>query len=172
MENNVNDAIIDEAVKRFKEGKIKNNADVENFIDNLVQPLYQKLLDAELSNMLSYERYEHKKDNENSRNGYCKAKKVQTRYGAIEIKTPRDRNGEFEPVIIPKGENRLGKFEDIVLSLCAKGMSYRDISSLLKEIYGVDISKDQVQTFVNTITEVVDNWRNRPLKSFYCFYIC
>ena len=75
MENNVNDAIIDEAVKRFKEGKIKNNADVENFIYNLVQPLYQKLLDAELSNMLSYERYEHKKDNENSRNGYCKTKK-------------------------------------------------------------------------------------------------
>ena len=69
MENNVNDAIIDEAVKRFKEGKIKNNADVENFIDNLVQPLYQKLLDAELSNMLNYERYEHKKDNENFRNG-------------------------------------------------------------------------------------------------------
>ena len=169
MENNVNDVIIDEAIKRFKEGKIKNNADVENFIDNLVQPLYQKLLDAELSNMLSYERYEHKKDNENSRNGYCKTKKVQTRYGTIEIKTPRDRNGEFEPVIIPKGENRLGKFEDIVLSLCAKGMSYRDISSLLKEIYGVDISKDQVQTFVDTITEVVDNWRNRPLKSFYAF---
>ena len=63
MENNINDAIIDEAIKRFKEGKIKNNADVENFIDNLVQPLYQKLLDTELSNMLSYERYEHKKDN-------------------------------------------------------------------------------------------------------------
>ena len=55
MENNINDAIIDEAVKRFKESKIKNNADVENFIDNLGQPLYQKLLDAELSNMLSYE---------------------------------------------------------------------------------------------------------------------
>lgn len=126
MENNVNDAIIDEAVKRFKEGKIKNNADVENFIDNLVQPLYQKLLDAELSNMLSYEWYEHKRDTENSKNGYCKTEIVQTKYGAIEIKTPRDRNG---------------KFEDIVLSLCAKGMSYQDISSLLKEIYRVDISK-------------------------------
>ncbi len=169
MEDNVNDMIINEAVKRFKEGKIKNNADVENFIDNLVQPLYQKMLDAELSNMLDYEKYEHKKDVENSRNGYCKTKKVQTKYGTIEIKTPRDRKGEFEPVIIPKGENRLGKFEDIVLSLCAKGMSYRDISSLLKEIYGVDISKDQVQTFVNTITEVVDNWRNGPLKPFYAF---
>lgn len=169
MEDNVNDMIINEAVKRFKEGKIKNNADVENFIDNLVQPLYQKMLDAELSNMLDYEKYEHKKDVENFRNGYCKTKKVQTKYGTIEIKTPRDRKGEFEPVIIPKGENRLGKFEDIVLSLCAKGMSYRDISSLLKEIYGVDISKDQVQMFVNTITEVVDNWRNRPLNPFYAF---
>lgn len=167
--NNINDMIIDEAVKRLKEGRIKNNADVENFIDNLVQPLYQKMLDTELSNMLEYGKYEHTKKKTNTRNGYCKAKKVQTKYGTIEIKTPRDRNGEFDPIIIPKGTNRLGKFEDIVLSLCAKGMSYRDISNLLQEIYGVNISKDQVQKFVDTITDVVDNWLQRPLNEFYAF---
>lgn len=169
MEDNINELIINEAVKRLKEGKIKNNADVENFIDNLIQPLYQKMLDAELSNMLDYEKYEHSTNKNNNRNGYCKSKKVQTKYGTIEIKTPRDRNGDFEPVIIPKGENRLGKFEEIVLSLCAKGMSYRDISSTLKEIYGVSISKDQISRFTDTITSVVDNWLSRPLKPFYTF---
>lgn len=169
MESNINEVIINEAVKRLKEGTIKNNADVENFIDNLIQPLYQKMLDTELENMLDYAKYEHKKDKDNSRNGYCKSKKVQTKYGTIDIKTPRDRNGKFNPIIIPKGENRLGQFEDIVISLCAKGMSYRDISDMLKKIYGVQISKDQVQKFVNTINEVVDNWLNRPLHPFYAF---
>lgn len=143
--------------------------DVENFVDGLIQPLYQKMLDTELENMLDYARYEHKKDNNNSRNGYCKSKKVQTKYGTIDIKTPRDRNGQFNPIIIPKGENRLGQFEDIVISLCAKGMSYRDISDMLKKIYGVNISKDQIQKFVNTINQVVDEWLSRPLKEFYAF---
>ena len=96
-------------------------------------------------------------------------KKVQTKYGTVNIKTPRDRNGDFDPIIIPKGENRLGKFEEIVLSLCAKGMSYRDISSALKEIYGVSISKDQISRFTDTITSVVDNWLSRPLNPFYAF---
>lgn len=169
MEENINEIIINEAVEKFKNGTIKNNADVENFIDSLIQPLYQKMLEAELENMLDYAKYEHKKDKNNSRNGYCKSKKVQTRYGIIDIKTPRDRKGEFNPVIIPKGENRLGQFEDIIISLCAKGMSYRDISDMLKKIYGVDISKNQVQKFVNTINEVVDKWLERPLKPFYAF---
>lgn len=170
MEKELNGKIIDEAVRQFKEGTIKNATDVENFIDTLIEPLYQKLLDVELENMLDYSKYEHKKDKEdNSRNGYCKSKKVQTKYGTITVQTPRDRNGKFSPIIIPKGENRLGQFEDIVLSLCAKGMSYRDISEMLKKIYGVQISKDQVQKFVNTISEVVTKWLNRPLKPFYTF---
>ena len=161
MEDSINELIINEAVKKLKEGQIKNNADVENFIDNLIQSLYQKMLD--------YEKYEHSTNKNNNRNGYCKSKKVQMKYGTIEIKTPRDRNGDFEPVIIPKGENRLGKFEEIVLSLCANGMSYRDISSTLKEIYGISISKDQISRFTDTITSVVDKWLSRPLKPFYVF---
>ena len=169
MEDNIKELIINEAKKRLKSGKIKNNADLENFIDNLIQPLYQGMLDTELDNMLDYSKYERKKGSNNSRNGYCKSKKVQTKYGTINIKTPRDRNGDFDPIIIPKGENRLGKFEEIVLSLCAKGMSYRDISSTLKEIYGVSISKDQISRFTDTITSVVDNWLSRPLKPFYAF---
>ena len=167
---NMNEKIINEAVERFKRGEIKNNEDVENFIDGLVQPLYQKLLDTELENLLDYAKYEHKQDKaKNSRNGYCKTKNVQTKYGTIRIRTPRDRNGLFDPVIIPKGENRLGKFEDIVLSLCAKGMSYRDIVDMLKKIYGIQISKDQIQKFVQTINEVVDNWLHKPLNRFYTF---
>ena len=94
----VKDLIIDEAVKQFKEGKIKNSLDVTNFLDGLLQPLMQKLLDTELDNHLEYDKYEHSKDKKtkNSRNGHCKSKTVKTEYGNIEIKTPRDRNATFE----------------------------------------------------------------------------
>lgn len=169
MDEELKKIIIDKAKDMVRNGEIKGNGDVEDFLYNLLQPLYQEMLNTELDVLLDYNKYEHKSNSNNSRNGYCKSKKVQTKYGVIEIKTPRDRNGEFDPVIIPKGENRLGKFEDIILSLCAKGMSYRDISATLKKIYGVNISKDQILKFVNTINETVDKWLSRPLKTFYAF---
>lgn len=170
MKDEMSNKIIELAVDKFKKGEIKTSGDVESYIDSLIGPLYQKILEMELENMLEYPKYKHKEEkNKNYRNGYCKSKKIQTSHGIIEVKTPRDRNGEFEPVIIPKGENKLGKFESITLALCAKGMSYRDTSALLKEIYGVDISKDQISKFVNGISEVVDNWLKRPLKPFYTF---
>lgn len=172
MENkNLNEMIIDEAVKQFKEGNIKNSMDVENFLDGLLQPLMQKLLDAELDNHLEYEKYEHikdKKDN-NSRNGYCKSKQVETKYGSISVKTPRDRNGSFEPVIIEKGQTKLTGFEDKCVSLYAKGVSLRDIEKILKDLYGVSISKDEITKLISVVNEETNNWRNRRLKPFYVF---
>ena len=138
-------------------------------MDNLFQPVLQGLLNTELDNMLNYDRYAHNSKTDNSRNGFCKEKKVQTRYGTVTLKTPRDRNWDFEPIVVSKSENKLGKFEEIVLSLCAKGMSYRDISNLLKEIYGVDIFKGQVAKFADTITTTVEKWLSRPLKKLYVF---
>ena len=107
----LNEFIIDEAVKQYNEGNIKNSTDVEDFLDSLLQPLMQKLLETELDNHLEYSKYEHS-NKENSRNGFCKEKKVQTKYGEINIKTPRDRNGSFEPIIIEKRQNKLTGFED------------------------------------------------------------
>lgn len=170
-EKTVNDLIIDEAVKQFKERKIKNSTDVENFLDNLLQPLLQKLLDTELENHLEYSKYEHsknKKDN-NSRNGYCKSKKVETKYGQIEVKTPRDRNGSFNPIIIEKGQTKLTGFEDKCISLYAKGMSLRDIEKILRELYGVKIGKDEIMKLVSAVNKEVEKWRNRKLKPFYSF---
>lgn len=167
----VNDLIIDEAIKQFKEGKIKNSLDVTNFLDGLLQPLMQKLLDTELENHLEYSKYEHTKEkkNANSRNGYCKSKKVRTEYGNIEVKTPRDRNATFEPVIIEKGQTRLTGFEDKCIALYAKGMSLRDIEKTLKEIYGVKIGKDEITTLISAVNEETEKWRNRKLKSMYVF---
>ena len=131
------DTIINEAVNQYKEGKIKNSLDVEDFLDGLLQPLMQKLLDAELDNHLDYEKYEHSKNKDNSRNGYCKEKNVKTKYGNIKVQTPRDREATFDPIIIEKGQTKLTGFEDKCIALYAKGMSVRDIEKTLKEIYEV-----------------------------------
>ena len=90
----LNELIIEEAKKKYKNGDIKNSGDVEEFLDSLLGPLMQTLLDAELDNHLEYSKYEHTK-NTNSRNGYCNSKTVKTKYGNIEVKTPRDRDGSF-----------------------------------------------------------------------------
>lgn len=167
----VKELIIDEAVKQFKEGKIQNSIDVTNFLDSLLQPLMQKLLDTELDNHLEYDKYEHQKDkkNQNSRNGHCKSKTVKTEYGNIEIETPRDRNATFDPVIIEKGQTRLTGFEDKCIALYAKGMSLRDIENTLKEIYGVKINKDQITKLISAVNEETEKWKNRKLQPMYVF---
>ena len=167
----LNELIIDEAVKQYKEGKIQNCLDVTNFIDGLLQPLVQRLLDAELENHLEYSKYEHKNGSTqiNTRNGHCKPKNVKTNYGNIKVETPRDRNATFKPIIVEKGQTRFPGFEDKCIALYAKGMSIRDIENTLKEIYGVKINKDQIITLISAVNEETENWRNRHLKPMYVF---
>ena len=167
----LNELIIDEAVKQYKEGKITNGLDVENFLDGLLQPLMQKLLDAELENHLEHPRYKHSKDKKsrNIRNGYCKEKTVKTKYGNIFIRTPRDRNATFSPIIIEKGQTTLTGFEDKCIALYAKGMSVRDIEKTLKEIYGVKINKDQITKLISVVSKETETWKNRKLKPMYVF---
>lgn len=162
------DALIDLAVKKYKEGEIKNSEDVEEFLTGLLQPMMQRLLDAELDNFLEYSKYE-RKDNGNYRNGYCKPKEVKSNYGTIKVKTPRDRNGEFEPIIIEKGQTQLTGFEEKCISLYAKGVSLRDIEQTLNDFYGVKISKDQITKLISVVNEEVNKWKNRPLEPLYLF---
>ena len=163
--------IIDEAVKQYKEGNIKNASDATSFLKDMLQPLMQKLLDAELENHLEYPKYEHEKGKKqiNTRNGHCKPKTVKTEYGNIEVETPRDRNATFEPQIIEKGQTRLAGFEDKCISLYAKGMSLRDIENTLKDLYKVKINKDQITTLIAAVNEETEKWQKRPLKPLYVF---
>lgn len=171
QKDSVNELIINEAVKQFKEGKIKNSLDIENYLDSLLQPLMQKLLDTELENHLEYKKYTHLKGKkiDNMRNGHCKAKIVKTKYGNITIKTPRDRNATFNPIIIEKGQTKLTGFEDKCIALYAKGMSLRDIEKTLKEIYGVKIGKDEISKLISAVSEETNAWRKRKLKPMYVF---
>ena len=168
-DKDLKDLIIDEAIEKFKNGEIKNSMDVEDYLDSLLEPLMQRLLDAELDNHLDYAKYEHKKNSNNSRNGHCKSKQVETKYGSINVKTPRDRNGSFEPIIIEKHQTKLTGFEDKCISLYAKGMSLRDIEQVLKDLYKVSISKDEIMKLISVVNEEVEKFRNRKLKPLYIF---
>lgn len=164
----LNELLIEEAKRKYKNGEIKNSGDVENFLDSLLGPLMQTLLEAELDNHLEYNKYEHNK-NINSRNGYCKTKTVKTRYGNIEVKTPRDRDGSFEPIIIEKRQTKLTGFEDKCISLYAKGMSLKDIEKILKDIYGIKINKDDISKLVSKVNNEVEKFKNRKLQPLYVF---
>lgn len=168
----VKDKIIDEAVQQYKDGKIQNSLDAENFLDNLLQPIIQKLLEAELDNHLEYSKYEHNKEKENktnNRNGHCKPKNVKTKYGNIELQTLRDRESTFEPIIVKKGQTTLTGFEDKCIALYAKGLSIRDIEKTLKEIYGVKINKEQRTKLISAVNEETEKWKRRKLKPLYVF---
>ena len=112
--------------------------------------------------------YYSEKVTDNSRNGYSK-KTVKTKLGPVEVKIPRDRIGEFEPKIIPKHQRSINGIEDKILSLYVIGMTARDISEQLKELYGVEISADTVSNITNRISPLVSDWQNRPLEKTYSF---
>ncbi|MFK0223802.1 transposase [Streptomyces vinaceus] len=102
----------------------------------------------------------------NSRNG-TSPKTVLTDAGAIALAVPRDRNGEFEPRLVPKNARRLAGFNDRVLSLYARGMSVRDICSHLAQIYGVEGSPDLISKVTDVVIDELVTWQNRPLDAVW-----
>lgn len=102
----------------------------------------------------------------NRRNGRSK-KTVQGESGKLQLSTPRDRNGTFEPLLIPKYERRLAGFDDKILAMYAKGMSTRDIQELVKTLYDVDLSPALISSVTDVVDQEVTAWRSRPLESVW-----
>ena len=102
----------------------------------------------------------------NSRNG-SSTKTVSTVNGPVTITVPRDRNGEFEPRIVPKRARRVGQIDELVLSCYARGMSTRDIEAHLFEVYGVTASREMVSNITDVVTDEIEIWRNRPVDEVY-----
>ena len=100
----------------------------------------------------------------NRRNG-TSTKTVQGEPGRMTIATPRDRNGTFEPLLIPKYERRLAGFDEKILAMYAKGMSTRDIQELVKTLYDVELSPTLISSVTDAVDEEVTAWRSRPLEA-------
>ena len=133
----------------------------------LVQRVLQAGLNVEMADHLGYQRHAvDGRGSGNSRNGSY-PKTVTTEIGKVTIDVPRDRNGTFEPVTVPKGQRRLDGLNANVISLYAKGMSTGDIQAHLSEIYGTDISRDTISRITDAIIEDMVTWQNRPLDRVY-----
>lgn len=153
----------------IKDQNFSNPNEILNSLKEMFREVLQESLEAEMDTALGYEKYDNaEKINNNSRNGYSK-KTVKTELGPIEINIPRDRNGDFEPKIVPKHQRSVNGIEDKILSLYAIGMTTRDISEQIKGLYDVDISAETVSNITNRILPLVAEWQNRPLEKTYSF---
>uniref|UniRef100_UPI003C750AA4 IS256 family transposase n=1 Tax=Capnocytophaga gingivalis TaxID=1017 RepID=UPI003C750AA4 len=114
---------------------------------------------------LDTEKHQRTKDG-NYRNGHI-SKKIKTSYGEEEIKVPRDREGSFEPKLVPKRKNIIDGLENIIISLYAKGMSVSDIEEQVRDLYGFDVSTSTISRITEAISNEVIAWQNRPLEEQY-----
>jgi putative transposase len=136
-------------------------------LPDMIRQAVEAALHAEMSDHLGYERHSPQgRGSGNSRNGVT-GKTVQTTAGPVELEVPRDRNGTFEPVTVPKGVRRLTDFDDMIMSLFGRGMTTRDIAEHLKVTYGASVSHETIANITDAINEVVKEWRARPLDEVY-----
>src|SRR3954454_1423017 len=139
----------------------------DGLLKQLTKALIERAMNAELNHHLGYEKHAPEgRGSGNNRNGRSR-KKVQGDFGAVEIEVPRDRNGTFEPKIIPKHERRFTGFDEKILSMYARGMTTRDIQAHLEEIYGVEVSPTLISQVTDAVMEEVTAWQNRPLEPIY-----
>ena len=159
-------AIAEEIVKQYQP---KNAEEMQEAIKEIFGPMFESMLKGEMEHHLGYESNDKgPKSTENRRNGYGE-KSIHTTYGDIDIKVPRDRDGSFEPVSIPKRSKDVSAIENKVLAMYARGMSQRYISATIEDIYGFSVSHEMISDITDVILPEVEEWRNRPLKKCYAF---
>ncbi|MFI6055482.1 IS256 family transposase [Streptomyces violascens] len=136
-------------------------------LQQMMKQVIERALQVEMADHLGYEAGDPAgRGSGNNRNGSY-GKTVTTTAGPVEIEVPRDRRGEFEPRIVPKGTRRLGQVDEMILSLYARGMTTRDITAHLAEVYGAEVSPALVSKVTDVIADEVGSWQNRPLDECY-----
>lgn len=145
---------------------VKTEADLGRLTQQLVKMTVEAALGAELDEHLGYDRHAKTPEVGNSRNGYTR-KTLKGPHGEVEIQTPRDRNGSFEPILVKKNQTRQTRMDDQILYLYAKGMSTRDIVDSFQELYGADVSPTLVSNVTAAVIDKVTEWQARPLEAVY-----
>jgi putative transposase len=151
----------------IKENKLVTAQDAQKALKELFAETLQEMLEAELDTHLGYEKHEvQAKTTRNSRNGKSK-KTVVSEYGEQEICVPRDRLGEFEPLVVKKHQSNVTGIEDQIVALYAKGVSTREIQDHLQQLYGIEVSPTLISNVTNKIVPLIQEWQNRPLQGVY-----
>ncbi len=174
MTNNIDTSKINAAVDMLIESDVDLSSalDKGGLIKQLSKRILERALEAEMQNHLGYSRYE-RSNMRNARNGAFQ-KNLTTENGQIELNIPRDRNGDFEPIIVKKKQSRIVGLDKKIVSLYAKGMSLSDIKTQLQELYDTDISEALISKITDDVIDEVKSWQSRALESVYpiVFFDC
>lgn len=163
-------AIAKEQIQQIlTQNDIQSVSDLYSLMRESFKDILQELLEAEMDASLGYKKNQKgKRSTPNKRNGYS-TKTLKSQFGEFPVDIPRDRDGEFQPVLIPKYQRDVSEIEGKVISLYSRGMSTRDIHDQLQELYGVEMSAEMVSRITDRILPELQEWKSRPLEPMYPF---
>ena len=153
-------------LKEFlKDQHVSDTEGLQALLRDMTKEVIDTIYDGELTDHLGYEKHAQGKSTDgNSRNGKG-SKKVKYHFGEIELEPPRDRTGTFEPQVVKKRQRDISGIEERVISMYAKGMSTRDISAHIHDIYGYELSAETISTITEKVMEKAREWQSRPLEA-------
>jgi transposase-like protein len=174
MTKNIQTAKLNAAIDMLIESDadLSNVLGKEGLIKQLSKCILERALEGEMQSHLGYEHY-NRSDIDNARNGSYQ-KNLITNNGQIELNVPRDRKGQFEPIIVKKKQSRIDGLDEKIISLYAKGMSISDIKIQLEELYGAEVSESLISRITDDVIDEVKSWQGRALESVYpiVFFDC
>ena len=149
----------------LQEYDIQSAEDIQDALKDLLSGTIQDMLETEMDDHLGYDRYERSGE-PNYRNG-MKSKTVRSKYGEFQVDVPQDRQSSFEPQILPKRQKDISSIDDKIISMYAKGMTTRQISETIEDIYGFEVSEGMVSDITDKLLPRIEEWQNRPLSPVY-----
>lgn len=149
----------------LQEYDIETAEDIQDALKDLLGGTIKEMMEAEMDDHLGYSKSE-RSSSDDYRNGY-KTKHVNSSYGSMEIEVPQDRNSTFEPQIVKKRQKDISDIDSKIISMYAKGMTTRQISETIEDIYGFETSESFISNVTDKILPQIDDWQNRPLDSVY-----
>lgn len=149
----------------LQEYDIQSADDIQEALKDLLSGTIQDMLETEMDHHLGYDRYERSGE-PNYRNG-TKSKNVRSKYGEFEVDVPQDRQSSFEPQVLPKRQKDISSIDDKIIAMYAKGMTTRQISETIEDIYGFETSEGFISDVTDKILPQIEDWQNRPLDEIY-----
>lgn len=149
----------------FQEYDIQSAEDIQEALKDLLGGTIKEMMETEMDEHLGYQKSQ-RSDSEDYRNGY-KRKRVNSRYGAVDIQVPQDRNSTFEPQVVRKRQKDISSIDQKIISMYAKGMTTRQISETLEDIYGFEASEGFISDVTDKILPQIEDWQKRPLSEVY-----
>ena len=149
----------------LQEYDIQSAADIQEALKDLLSGTIKEMMGAEMDDHLGYEKSE-RSDSEDYRNSY-KPKRVTTSYGSMEIDVPQDRKSTFEPKVVKKRQKDISEIDQKIISMYAKGITTRQISDTLMDVYGFEVSEGFISDVTDKLLPKIEEWQKRPLNEIY-----